>query len=295
MLKTIIPYPYNVNIYSHLYILIKRFRSGKVNELVEINNLDEDERRIINNYQSVMKVSESVIRNTGDYLNTKLPSIESYYLLQYLISMRYKHDLTFNEQVQPEVLALTKAYISGFNITMNDGRVLTLQNDLISHIKPMLNRLNNRILIVNRLKKDIQTTYTTLFNKVTLISRKYEQLESTDWRISDDEVGFITLYFAKYFEENQTKKRILIMCASGIGTSKLLRVKVLRAFPEVEIVAVVSKYEYEKNIERYYDIDAIISTVNIETQQKVQVILTSAMFTKLDEQHVKEALYGNLY
>ncbi|UTC08638.1 hypothetical protein A4W78_03230 [Latilactobacillus curvatus] len=85
------------------------------------------------------------------------------------------------------------------------------------------------------------------------------------------------------------------MCASGIGTSKLLRVKVLRAFPEVEIVAVVSKYEYEKNIERYYDIDAIISTVNIETQQKVQVILTSAMFTKLDEQHVKEALYGNLY
>lgn len=295
LLKTIIPYPYNVNIYSHLYILIKRFRSGKVNELVEINNLDEDERRIINNYQSVMKVSESVIRNTGDYLNTKLPSIESYYLLQYLISMRYKHDLTFNEQVQPEVLALTKAYISGFNITMNDGRVLTLQNDLISHIKPMLNRLNNRILIVNRLKKAIQTTYTTLFNKVTLISRKYEQLESTDWRISDDEVGFITLYFAKYFEENQTKKRILIMCASGIGTSKLLRVKVLRAFPEVEIVAVVSKYEYEKNIERYYDIDAIISTVNIETQQKVQVILTSAMFTKLDEQHVKEALYGNLY
>ncbi|WP_279403810.1 BglG family transcription antiterminator [Secundilactobacillus kimchicus] len=140
-LSTTIPYPYNVNIFSHLFILIKRFRTGKVQESGKIEALGPEETAIIRHNDRMFKVANDVIKNTSDYLGTKLPEIESFYLLQYLISMRYDHDLAFNGEVEQVVLKLADGYIDGFDLQATNSRVLVLRNDLIGHLKPMLNRL----------------------------------------------------------------------------------------------------------------------------------------------------------
>ncbi|MCB7112473.1 transcription antiterminator, partial [[Eubacterium] rectale] len=77
------------------------------------------------------------------------------------------------------------------------------------------------------------------------------------------EIGFLTLYFAKYIEESSLPKRVLIMCASGIGTSKLLYVKIHKAFPDLNIVGVTSKTDYVENPDKYDDVDVIVSTVPV--------------------------------
>ncbi|WP_282801756.1 BglG family transcription antiterminator [Secundilactobacillus kimchicus] len=289
-LSTTIPYPYNVNIFSHLFILIKRFRTGKVQESGKIEALGPEETAIIRHNDRMFKVANDVIKNTSDYLGTKLPEIESFYLLQYLISMRYDHDLAFNGEVEQVVLKLADGYIDGFDLQATNSRVLVLRNDLIGHLKPMLNRLKNHIVVVNKLLQDIKVEYGDLFSRVIEISRQLEKRLGEPWQISDDEAGFITLYFAKYFEEAPSTKKALIMCASGVGTSKLLNVKVRKAFPDLQVVAVISLADYERHPEKYADADLIISTVKVKPVNHAQLILSSAMFTKADRKRVEEAI-----
>lgn len=291
-LSLTIPYPYNVNIFSHLYILIKRFRTGKVVEDNKAKKVFTDEEEIIRDNSEFFSVASDVIKNTSDYLHTKLPDVEKYYLLQYLISMRYDHDVTFNGMVSDEVLELVNLYTQGFNLTDSSPRIQSLKQDLIGHLKPMLNRLENHIIVANRLLNDIKLEYGALFEKVKSISKQASQIMINKAPISDDESGFITLYFAKYFEENRPAKTALIMCASGVGTSKLLYAKVHQAFPNLKIVGTLSTGEYQNNEENYQDVDLIITTVSIHPVNQTRVVLSSAMFTQADRKIVESALYG---
>jgi activator of the mannose operon (transcriptional antiterminator) len=289
-LETDIPYPYNVNIFSHLYILIKRFRSGKVHENGRINTLTAEQLIIIKNNQNFFKIASDVIKNISDYLHDDLPEIEKYYLFQYLISMRYVHDLAFEGKVSNDVLKIVDFYIEAVQQNPQDGRVKTLRNDLIGHVKPMLNRLDHHIVVFNKLLKDIKIEYGELFKKVRAASRQIERNFSLNEIISDDEVGFITLYFANYFETLPRSKKALIMCASGIGTSKLLYIKVHKAFPDLIIEDVISKTDYEKKTAKYTDIDLIITTVDVKPRNHAKVVLSSAIFSKADRKRVDEVV-----
>ncbi|MGR6686103.1 hypothetical protein ACUKBL_01615 [Furfurilactobacillus rossiae] len=94
------------------------------------------------------------------------------------------------------------------------------------------------------------------------------------------------MYFAKYLEQAKPAKRILIMCASGVGTSQLIRVKVQKAFPDLDVVAVVSKDGYLKHAADYGHVDLIITTVNVTPADNTSVVMVSAMFTKADRDQV---------
>ena len=106
--------------------------------------------------------------------------------------------------------------------------------------------------------------------------------------ISDDEIGFITIYFAKYVEIFEEQLNILIMCTTGIGTSELLAVKVSKELPELNIVGVTSN----TNIKKYLTsnekrIDFIITTVPLREKLDIPIVLVSALFTKQDKKNVQ--------
>lgn len=290
---TTIPYPYNINIFSHLFVLIKRFRDGKVIETSSHVKLATCYQRLIEDNPQIFKVSNDVIRNTSDYIHCKIPEIESYYLMEYLISMRYNHNLVFDKGTSAEAIRLANYYISKFDLNSDSQNVKSLENDLVSHLRPMINRLRNGIVIANKLLNDIKTEYGQLFNQLRSLSNQATQSGYLDWQISDDEIGFLTLYFAKYFEEVSLKKRVLIMCTSGVGTSKLLYARIHHSFPNLDLVGVTSKVDYEEHPEKYRGIDLIVSTILVITHDSTRVILSSAMFNSQDRRRLSEALEEN--
>lgn len=289
-LGTTIPYPYNINIFSHLYILIRRFRTGRVQENSDLDCPNDEQQATINNNVNFFKIASDVIKNISDYLHYQLPDIEKYYLLQYLISMRYVHDLTFEGKVPDQVAEIVEYYIKAIQPNPEEEQVKVLRNDLISHIKPMLNRLDHHIVVFNKLLKDIKVEYGDLFDKVRRTSREIEAQFHWGTPVSDDEIGFITLYFANYFENLPRNTKALIMCASGIGTSKLLYVKVHKAFPDLQIRDVISKADYENDDRKYTDIDLIITTVDVAPKNHARVVLSSAIFSKADRKRVEEMI-----
>lgn len=289
-LGTTIPYPYNVNIFSHLYVLIKRFRNGKTVQNTKKPDFEYKCHQLRKENPKFWKISRDVIRNTADYIHREIPEVESYYLLDYLISMRYNHDFSIDDGVSSDAIQLADYYIDGFQLDLHDPKVKSLKGDLISHIRPMLNRLKNQIVITNKLLDDIIAEYHKLFDILKQLSQQAKEQGLLPWKISDDEIGFLTLYFAKYFEEISLNKRVLVMCASGVGTSKLLYAKIHRNFPELDLVGIVSKSDYENHYSQYANVDLIISTIPVVPKNNERVILSSAMFNTQDRNRLSRYL-----
>lgn len=101
-----------------------------------------------------------------------------------------------------KVMQVTQFYLEEMSaqlkiLTDNDQLLL----ELASHIKPMINRLENGIHVKNSLLDQIKMTYETIFGKIAQVSKqvsKNYQLPA----INEDENGFITLYFVRMIETN---------------------------------------------------------------------------------------------
>ncbi|EKJ8907930.1 transcription antiterminator [Listeria innocua] len=280
-----IPYPYDINIFSHLYILINRFRQGEVEDFDETNEI-----YLVTN-EKLHTIAVEAIESIEQYLKMKLPKRETFNFLQYLISSRFNHEIELiSSNVLPIVEEMTDFYInqvaSKIDMPINKKQ---LKIELLSHMKPMVNRMNHQINIKNNLLSDIKLEYGQLFDIIKETARDVAETFKLN-TISDDEVGYITIYFAKHIEESPLVKRIIIMCSSGIGTSELLKVKVQKAFPDVEIVDVLSSTRFKNSLQDYQNIDFILTTINAESTKEIPSLLVSAMFTEKDKMMVKKLM-----
>ncbi|HHQ1233579.1 TPA: BglG family transcription antiterminator, partial [Listeria innocua] len=280
-----IPYPYDINIFSHLYILINRFRQGEVEDFDETNEI------YLMTNEKLHTIAVEAIESIEQYLKMKLPKRETFNFLQYLISSRFNHEIELiSSNVLPIVEEMTDFYINQvaakIDMPINKKQ---LKIELLSHMKPMVNRMNHQINIKNNLLSDIKLEYGQLFDIIKETARDVAETFKLN-TISDDEVGYITIYFAKHIEESPLVKRIIIMCSSGIGTSELLKVKVQKAFPDVEIVDVLSSTRFKNSLQDYQNIDFILTTINAESTKEIPSLLVSAMFTEKDKMMVKKLM-----
>lgn len=288
-----IPYPYNVNIFSHIYILIARARQGKVNGKTDQLQLSANDKEIINNDPQLYGVAVRVIGHTENYLSHTLPDSEAIDLLRYLVSSRLIcEEVTPNLSKDSIVDRVSQSYISivseKLHVPING---YSLYDELAGHIKPMINRLNNNIFIKNHFLSDIKLEYQKIFLAVyaasKLITKKYKLPV-----ISEDESGFITLYFAKYIEQHPRRIQVIIMCTTGVGTSELLRAKIKRSFPELIVVDVVADKDLKKALGKHPNVGLIITTVHLEQHIHIPVVLVSAIFSMQDRDRVEEVMNG---
>lgn len=268
--------PYTVNIFSHLYIMLDRVRRHN-SESIETTktNVHYDEL--------LLRVARQVINNISEYTHVVINSEEVNNLVLYLVGLRY--DRTLDNSQEGEAHRLVTYLVDELSLPKHVN-VENLKNALIGHVRPMIHRLKEDMLIVNPLLNDIQFSYEETFTQVKNI------LATTTYHVSDDEIGFLTLYVVRALEEASVRKRVLLMCSTGVGTAQLLQTRVRRAFPDFEIVGTISSREYEMNLKQFEQVDLVISTVAIHFQPASPVIQVSALFNEGDRRRVEELLYG---
>lgn len=281
-LNTEIPYPYNTNLFSHLYILIGRTRkSGKLfhQEKTEITT---KEMKTMENNPVAHHIALQVVGNIEQYLSSKLPEIEVFNLFLYLMASSINVVAKTDHPVDKIVDDLTNFYLEGMKEYFAIGNGIDqLKYDLSLHIKPLINRLKNNITVKNGLLEAIKEEYARLFEQVAAISRQASKQFQLPL-INDDEIGFIVLYFARSVEQNPAKVKTIIMCTTGVGTSELLKVKVAKKLSDIEIIAVASTRNIRQLINDNPDVEMILTTVHIDVKSDVPVILVSGMFTAVD-------------
>ncbi|EMF0315694.1 PRD domain-containing protein [Enterococcus faecium] len=287
-----LPYPYNVNIFSHLYILISRSRKRSAPAREE--ELTTQQIEFFEKDNQIKKTAEIVIQNVEKYLATSLSVNESYYLYQYLVSSRMEKTTKEIKKFPEEVEKITTYYLEevGKRINMKVTNE-SIFIDLANHIKPMINRLKNRIHVKNGLLDQIQLTYEKIYNSVSEVSKEVSQHFKLPL-INADEIGFITLYFARMLETQQLPIQTLIMCTTGIGTSELLKAKIIKKFPDLNIVDVIATKNYRTALEKNPNIELILTTVGIRSRLGVHTLLVSAMLTADDQSRIQKKI-GEIY
>lgn len=291
-LSTVIPYPYNINLLTHLYILINRVEKGIFDlsesfEVIESLTLKDKE-------EEYYKLAIAVKKNIEKYLNTSIPESEASNILLYLLSSRIDRSSEEDIIFPQEVIELANFYISEFEKKSKINIVGTsFFYELANHIKPMINRLKNNITVKNSLIDDIKLEYGSIFEIVKSISEKVS--EKYEKVILDDEIGFITVYFARYIEQNPKKIRTLLLCTTGMGTSELLKVKVMKFFPEIEVISTAAIKNCSEEFINKNSIDLILTTVRLNDDFNIPTVLVNTMFIKKDQDNVKNAIRNILW
>lgn len=135
--------------------------------------------------------------------------------------------------------------------------------------------------------------YEKVFEATKLASKQVER-EFHLPAISDNETGFICLYFVKYLEAQPRRNkrvRVYIICTTGIGTSEIISTKIRKLMPDLKVIGLGSNLEIEDILKKHKNIDLLISTVPLSVKTNVPVELVSAFLTKEDEKNVRHAVY----
>lgn len=153
---------------------------------------------------------------------------------------------------------LTESVVKRTGIPFQEDR--SLREGLVEHIGAALKRIREGMRIRNPLLSPIKKDYEDLFQ----IIRESVNEIARDLDIPDEEIGFLVMHFGASIERlNQLGRnvRAILVCSSGLSSSKLLGTRLSKEMPQIEVLGTISWYEAARIPEENYDL--IISTIDL--------------------------------
>ncbi|VDK13554.1 Transcriptional regulator MtlR [Oenococcus sicerae] len=192
-----------------------------------------------------------------------------------------------------EILPIAKKIIFRFNrIAGVNLKLDSLQVNLATHLLATYYRIKYDISYKHPNLNSIKHKYNQLFSFAQYSVRPFEDFLKKE--IPDDEIALITLYFGgeiKAIEDANLKKqkaKVMIVCSSGIGTSRILKQQLEEKFPNVSFSKPLNTLSYENS--SLEGIELIISTIAIKNSNNIKVIKVSAIPNDNDWKMIEAAL-----
>ncbi|WP_110926035.1 BglG family transcription antiterminator [Bacillus massiliglaciei] len=188
---------------------------------------------------------------------------------------------------------MTKNIIQSVSSQMNVDltKDFPLFQGLLAHMEPSIFRIKQHMALFNPLKDEIKRKYPVLFMAV---KNSVEKEFKDDALFPDDEIAFIVLHFgsALVMREEGIRIKALVVCPTGIGTSKMLASRIKREFPEIDSVEIRSIKDIQRtgSLHQY---DVIISTVRLPFTD-LAYVLVNPLLTEDNIVAIKGYLQTNI-
>lgn len=243
----------------HIALSIERFKGG--------NNDEELPSEELENIDSLQyKIASTLVEMINEEFNISLGENEIYYIAVHtaaksgVIVAQEKRGDNFLEYY---CLRLINNVGLLLNVDLSNDKHLF--NSLFQHLCACEYRNRNNISLDNPLKDELKNNYKDLFEIVKAV---IIDVNEPDVIIpSDDEIAYVMLHFCTAIKRDikQIKPlRVLVVCATGIGTAELLSLGLKENF-NFEIVDKLAKHQLKD--EKYLnDVDLIISTVPLKSR-----------------------------
>lgn len=243
----------------HIALSIERFKAG--------NNDEELPSEELENIDSLQyKIASTLVEMINEEFNISLGENEIYYIAVHtaaksgVIVAQEKRGDNFLEYY---CLRLINNVGLLLNVDLSNDKHLF--NSLFQHLCACDYRNRNNISLDNPLKDELKNNYKDLFEIVKAV---IIDVNEPDVIIpSDDEIAYVMLHFCTAIKRDikQIKPlRVLVVCATGIGTAELLSLGLKENF-NFEIVDKLAKHQLKD--EKYLnDVDLIISTVPLKSR-----------------------------
>ena len=261
-----------------VYLIITVLRIKKEKFLEEIGNqnflADTEEFRCISSFKDILEKEFQI-----EFCHNEILQITDYFLGSHTYNFEQSY---YKNWIEIEILV--KKFIAAFNKNIHTdlSKDKILFKEIINHIKPTLYRIKNRIKLENSIYAEVLNSYPNIFYLTKKAIKDIENYLGVEF--SDDETAFLAIYFKGAIDRNKFKekdlKRVLVVCARGYGTSKLL-VQQLNEIYTINVVQTIPRYMLEKTLEEER-VDLIISTINIENKIDIPVVKVNSVLTQED-------------
>lgn len=243
----------------HIALSIERFKGG--------NNDEELPSEELENIDSLQyKIASTLVEMINEEFNISLGENEIYYIAVHtaaksgVIVAQEKRGDNFLEYY---CLRLINNVGLLLNVDLSNDKHLF--NSLFQHLCACEYRNRNNISLDNPLKDELKNNYKDLFEIVKAVIIDVNEPDVI--MPSDDEIAYVMLHFCTAIKRDikQIKPlRVLVVCATGIGTAELLSLGLKENF-NFEIVDKLAKHQLKD--EKYLNnVDLIISTVPLKSR-----------------------------
>jgi len=221
---------------------------------------------------SLYDQAKNLVETIEDEFNLIFPKIEIAYIILHLkgsrllyiddIEQGFHEDNAQSYDAQKLVYILIDAFERSSRLALKHDQVLI--DNLITHMKGTLIRMNKGISQHNPLLKQIQSQSSDVYRQTE--DAMQEVFIRHQIPLSSDEVGYYTLHFASALErlkhiEVYRKVNIAIVCASGIGISNILASRIKRLFKQDVAISIRSHQDLAKLPKEAFDL--LISSIDL--------------------------------
>ncbi|WP_086429520.1 BglG family transcription antiterminator [Staphylococcus cornubiensis] len=238
----------------HIVLSIERMRHE---QYVSINDDTMADVQATEEYQIACNISERL----GQHYGITFDQAEVAFITIHLRGSKRKNDKEDQQLSQnvPQVAQLITSVAEETNLQFNN--INELKEGLLLHLTPALNRIHAKIETYNPMTTRIQSAYPLLFQAVRhAVARLWPQLH-----FPDHEIAFLVLHFGGAVQKRQHASSVLVVCSSGVGTSRILANRLEETFPMIDRTTQMSVSDLQSHDLTQYD--AIISTVELDLDQ----------------------------
>ncbi|MBS4195631.1 BglG family transcription antiterminator [Lederbergia citri] len=243
----------------HLFLISRRIVRG---QLVSIDTVEKTVIRETLEYLAAEKAAQTMT----DIFSVSFPEDEVYYITTLLLSAKLHHKYRDDTDAFHSLEMAIRYMVSDFQtlagvVFQNTHEI---EENLLIHLQPAFFRCKYGLNMHNPLTDLIKEKYEDIFLLTKKVIHHFEKLTKSP--LGDDEIAFIAIHFGGWLRkegmEPLIRKKGLIVCNSGIGTSAILRKQLESLFPSINFIRTMSAREYESEGAQA-DVDVVISTVPI--------------------------------
>lgn len=253
-----------IGLIVHIALAIQRIQNGE--------NIEMEPERL---QQLMMQPEFSIAEEMADRLmeafQITIPKGEIGYITMHLCSSQMwsgsnrarNMDQVALRQMAVEMIALVEKEL---DIPLSDDD--SLLEDFCTHLAPAVSRMTMGIHIENTQLETLRAEYPQMMVATDNACQHVLCRELGIDHVPESEVSFFAMHFGAAVEKKlQRQKRIsvVVVCPTGIGTSRILEANLKKEFSFLDIRGVRSMFRIDTEELRQQGVDLIISTVNLTT------------------------------
>lgn len=276
------------NLVLHIGLAIKRIQNGFLMDIQAPISFEEDSIE----YQTALKILARIEQAMGITFSSEEADFIALHLKNKITAKTIlkKADAT-EEEIRLQLLATLKAIDQDTPFDLEHDTILI--DGLMIHFIPLLTRLQNNSSIENPLLEEIKTQYPDLFELTVNYFSKMPVFKP--YQVTEGEWAYLAIHITAAVERyfNEQKTHVLVICATGLGSSQMIKNRLEREFgSRILIEKVISYYEIaEQDLSQ---IDLIISSINLgNIVLNAPIVNVSVFLGKEDIQKINHEISSN--
>lgn len=160
----------------------------------------------------------------------------------------------------------------------------TLIEGLFNHMVPLIQRIQLGVVVDENVVSLLTTKNLEVYEIVTRVIKRIDILDQIT---NENEIAYLVIHFVASLKRirNTQRKRVLLVCGHGYGTTTMLKESLLSEY-QVEIVDTIPQYKIS-SYENFDCVDLVITTTKLDVG--IDYLQVSPILTELDDRYLINA------